>query len=388
MSSIMNSARKRDILDKLADKYLKRLGPKPRKPLSSPPRRPPSEALRKRVTKHRRRQNAALFTAFGIGIAVCVLLWWPITIQNNRRTNAFSIVAGTLSVTRPLPSYFGGDSDIYILVVGLDYEPPHRSDSVMVMHLGLENLQARVVSVPRDLRVKLPTGDSDKLAHAYPFGEQRDGQGIEWVRHSVENLLGREMPYYVEVHFDGFVQLVDALGGVDIDVEKAMKYRDRAQDLVIDIKPGYQHMDGLTLLKYVRFRHDALGDIGRMERQQKALRAVLEALKQGDTYCRIPSVVTSMRDTFVTNLSWDQLAALSRQVPKVSGENIRSITIASEPTMRNGVSYQAASAEMVADAIAFLEDLTPAVETTEPLDESNEVAGDNSGQPDLEAAES
>lgn len=379
-------------MDKLSDKYLKR-GAKPRQPLSSPPRKPAgnrprspqNEALRKRVNEHRRRQSASFFIVLGIGIILVALLWWPITTQSNRQTNAFSIFTGAISANRPLPAYFGGSQDTSILVVGLDLEPPHRSDTVMVMHLGLDTLQARVVSVPRDLRVELPTGGHDKLAHAYPFGEQHDGQGLEWVKQSVEKLLGVQVPYYVQINFDGFVQLVDDLGGVDIYVERALKYRDRAQDLVIDIQPGYQHMDGETLLKYVRFRHDALGDIGRMERQQNAILAVLAALKQGDTYRRLPAVVTSLRDTFVTNLTWDQIAALSRQVPKINDENIRSMTVPSDCTMMHGVSYQVASDDQVGSAVAFMQDLSPYVETSEPLEESNNTAEGNGegggGQP-------
>ncbi len=366
-------------MDKLSDKYLKRPGIKPRRPLSSPPRYPQNEALRKRVSAHRRRQNTSFFIVLGIGVILVALLWWPITTQSNRQTNAFNIVAGALSPTRPLSSYFGGASDVRILVVGIDLEPPHRSDTVMVIHLGLDTLQARVVSVPRDLRVELPTGDCDKLAHAYPYGEQRNEQGLEWVQQSVEKLLGIEIPYYVQINFEGFIQFVDALGGVDIDVEKALKYRDRAQKLEINIAPGYQHMDGETLLKYVRFRHDALGDIGRMQHQQTAILAVLESLKRGDTYRRLPAVITSMRDTFETNLAWDQIAALSRQIPNVHNENVRSMTVPSEPTMRNGVSYQEATKEMVAQAISFMEDLSPYVETSEPVEESNDSAGGNGG---------
>jgi anionic cell wall polymer biosynthesis LytR-Cps2A-Psr (LCP) family protein len=194
------------------------------------------------------------------------------------------------------------------------------------------------------------------------------------VQQSVEKLLGVDIPYYVQINFDGFVQLVDAMGGVDITVEKALKYRDRAQNLDIDIAPGFQHMDGETLLKYVRFRHDALGDIARMERQQKAILAVLAALKQGDTYRRLPAVVSGMYDTFKTNLTPDQIYALSRQIPNIADGNIRTMTVPSDSTMMHGVSYQVANAEQVGSAAAFLEDLLPFVETSAPTGESNDTA--------------
>jgi LCP family protein required for cell wall assembly len=373
------------ILDKLSDKYLgKGRGVKPRQPLSSPPRKPVaglprkpmSEALRKRVADHRRRQNSAFFIVLGVAFIVMALLWWPIYTATGFRTSPYRIIAGTISPIRALPSYFQGEEDIHLIVAGLDLEPPHRTDTVMVMHLDLSTLQARIVSVPRDLRVEMPDGGVDKLGHAYPFGEEREKQGMEWVRQSVEKLLGVDIPYYVLINFDGFIQLVDAMGGVDITVEKALKYRDRAQNLEIDIAPGFQHMDGETLLKYVRFRHDALGDIARMERQQKAILAVLAALKQGETYRRLPAVVSGMYDTFSTNLTPDQIYALSRQIPKIADGNIRTMTVPSDSTMMHGVSYQVANAEQVGSAVAFLEDLSPVVETSAPSGESNTPAAD------------
>lgn len=369
-------------MDKLSDKYLgKGRGAKPRQPLSSPPRKPvaalqrkpPSEALRRRIAEHRRRQNSLLFIVLGIAFIVMAMLWWPITTGSGMRTSPYRIVANTIAPARALPYYFQGEDDIHILLVGIDLEPPHRSDTVMVLHINLETLESRIVSIPRDLRVELPTGDYDKLAHAYPFGEQHEGQGLEWVRQSAEKLLGVEIPYYVQINFDGFVQLVDALGGVDINVEKALKYTDHAQNLVIDIAPGYQHMDGTTLLKYVRFRHDALGDIARMERQQKAMQAVLTTLKQGETYRRLPAVVSGMYDTFKTNLTWDQIRALSRQVPRITGEMLRSMSVPSDSTLMHGVSYQVANDEQVSTAVAFLEDFA-LVETQEPSGESNDTS--------------
>lgn len=379
-------------MDKLSDKYLKR-DAKSRQPLSSPPRKPeavpprkqPSEALRKRIADHRRRQNHAFFIVLGIAVLLMGLLWWPVYTGSGMRTSPFRIAVNTLSPSRALPYYFQGDNDIHILMVGIDLEPPHRSDTVMVLHVDLNTLESRIVSIPRDLRVELPNGDMDKMAHSYPFGEENGGQGIEWTRQSAEKLLGISIPYYVQINFDGFVQLVDALGGVDIDVEKALKYTDHAQSLFIDIQPGYQHMDGETLLKYVRFRHDALGDIARMERQQKAMQAVLASLKQGETYRNLPAVVSGMYDTFKTNLTFDQMRALSKQVPRVNNEMMRSMTVPSDSTMMHGVSYQVATAEQVGSAVAFLEDLTPYVETSEPLEGSNNTAEGNGegdgGQP-------
>ncbi len=347
----------------------------PRKPASQPSRWQMEQAVKRRVTAFRRRQKTTLLLIFvPAGILVFALLtwlFWPVYTATGVQTSRAEIIAKTITPGRALPPYFHGADNIHVLFVGLDRDPPHRSDTVMVANLDLRTLQARVISVPRDLRVRLPEGSYDKLAHAYVYGQQHDGAGVEWVESSLRDLLGVEIPYYVLINFDGFVNLVDALGGVDIDVEKPLKYVDHAQDLVIDIPAGRQHMDGETLLKYVRFRHDAMGDIGRMQRQQKAMRAVLNALKKQGAYRRLPSVLSALSETFETNLTLDQLTALARRVPDVEDGFIQTATVYSEEERFNGVSYQVATGEWLQEAVEFLENLIPRIEAEDAPEESN-----------------
>lgn len=335
------------------------------------------DRIRRRVSAHRRRKTNTLLTIFlPLGIIVLgVLLFMmfrPLATASGGRTTAYDVMVRAITISR-LPAYFDHQRDIYALFVGLDHDPPHRSDTVMLAHIDLNTLQSRVLSVPRDLRVRLPSGDWDKLAHAYVYGHQREDDGVEWVKDSVEELLGIDATYYFVIKFDGFVKLIDAIGGVDINVEKALKYRDRAQDLVIDIPAGEQHMDGEQLLKYVRFRHDALGDIGRMQRQQNAIHALIAALKRGRSYTRIPALIGAMSDAFETNLRLDQIAALARTVPDIQDDYIQSMTLFSESTMIDGVSYQVTDSESVTEALAFLENLAPLVETESLNEESNDT---------------
>jgi len=117
-----------------------------------------------------------------------------------------------------------------------------------------------LLSVPRDTRVKIPGHGWDKINHAYANG------GSQLSQKAVENLLGIPIDYYVTIDFAGFYKIVDAVGGVDVDVEKRMYYEDPYDELVIDIQPGMQHMNGKTAIQYVRYR-DSEGDIGRIERQ-------------------------------------------------------------------------------------------------------------------------
>ena len=117
--------------------------------------------------------------------------------------------------------------------------------------------------------------------------------------------LDVRIDYYVLLDFAAFEKLVDALGGVTIDVPKRMYYVDRAQKLIIDLQPGPQRLDGRRALGYVRFRHDALGDIslvdpasgqydGRVERQLQFVRAVAREVTKPRALLRMPRLLRHM----------------------------------------------------------------------------------------------
>ncbi len=190
---------------------------------------------------------------------------------------------------QPLPDYlFFGDApapaetadilgrdQLSVLIIGtdelLEYDPG-RSDTIMWAFLDFRRDTVDIVSIPRDTIVWIPRGKGfyDKIAHAYSYG------GADLVHRAVEGFLGVEIDEVVKVDYSGFVRIIDTLGGVRIDVENDMRYNDRAANLHIDIKKGLQVLDGRKALEYVRFRHDRMGDLGRIDRQQKFLEALRE----------------------------------------------------------------------------------------------------------------
>ena len=103
----------------------------------------------------------------------------------------------------------------------------------------------------------IPGRGYNRINTAYAFG------GPELARRTLEMWLGIDIDYYVVVDFAGFEHVVDTLGGVEIDVEKRMRYQDRAQGLYIDLRPGRQVLDGRQALHYIRYRADGLGDVSR-----------------------------------------------------------------------------------------------------------------------------
>lgn len=186
---------------------------------------------------------------------------------------------------------------INFLVIGEDsVESSRRSDTVLFVAADIDQRNVRVLSLPRDTRMRIPKHGYQKLNHAFAYGHE------DLLRQTVQDFLGTPIHYYITLDYDNFPKVVDMIGGVDIYVGKAMKYRDRSQGLYIDIPVGKQHMDGETALKYVRFRHDAQGDIGRVRRQQQFLKAVLHKMYEPANMLRFPSLSKEMSETLRTDM--------------------------------------------------------------------------------------
>ena len=189
-------------------------------------------------------------------------------------------------------------STVNVLVVGLDnVEGGSRTDAIALAIFDAGNKGLRIASIPRDSRVYIPKRGWDKINHAYVYG------GINLLRETLVNLTGMPIDYFVKVNYKSFPRIVDILGGVDIYVEKRLNYNDYSGKLFINIPAGQQHMDGKTALGYVRFRHDPLGDIGRVRRQQKFIDTIMKKIKTPAILPRIPAIVTELYDSIDTDLA-------------------------------------------------------------------------------------
>ena len=235
------------------------------------------------------------------------------------------------------PPPFGGKPAANILLMGIDKRANDvgRSDTMIVMHIDAGTKQIRLLSVPRDTRVTLP-GENHyaKINAALPTG------GVEMTMQAVADLLGITIDYYAVTDFDGFKEAVDKLGGVTIDVEKEMNYDDRRGHLHIHLKPGSQHLNGEEAIGYVRFRHDAEGDITRMKRQQKFLRAIAHEMARAKNMFNAPAAFSSLRDHIDTDLPPDDIAWLVRTAKNISDEKIQGFSVPTESAMIHGGSYQ------------------------------------------------
>ncbi|MEM7794770.1 MAG: LCP family protein [Cyanobacteria bacterium P01_C01_bin.118] len=178
------------------------------------------------------------------------------------------------------------------------------SDTMLLLRFNPRTGQLVVLSVPRDTRA-LVNGGLTKINEA-----NLDG-GPALTAESISDLLGGvAIDRYVRINVQGVEKLIDALGGVTVDVPKDMKYQDDSQHLYINLKAGRQTLDGDQALQFLRFRYDDNGDIGRVQRQQMMMRSVIEQTLNPATIARLPKILSVIQSHVDTNLSVEELVAL------------------------------------------------------------------------------
>lgn len=224
-----------------------------------------------------------------------------------------------------------------VMIMGVDKrnDDVGRSDTLMVATLDPEKNQAALLSIPRDTRVKIKGYGYDKINAAYAYGDRKLTQS------TVESLIGAKIDHYIVIDVHGFTKIIDALGGVDIDVEKRMYYEDPWDDdggLYIDLQPGMQHMDGKTAITYVRYR-DEEGDIGRIRRQQKFMKAVMDKLVSPAIIPRLPSMVSAMYDAVETDMSISELLSFMGTLQEAKNNGLKSEMLPGKPVYIDDISY-------------------------------------------------
>lgn len=227
------------------------------------------------------------------------------------------------------------------LVMGVDKRPDDfgRADSMMVVSYDPASQRLAAISLARDTWVEIPGHGYDKLNHAYAYG------GEKLAVQTVRRMLNIPIDYYVVVSFQGFAQIIDALGGVEIDVEKRMVYHDPydlsmgPDGLVIDFYPGRQKMDGMSALKYARFRADEEGDVGRMRRQQQVVKAMVRAAAQPSAITKLPQLIQALSSTLETNLAIGDALRLATGAREALARPLATDAFSGEAMSLGGVFY-------------------------------------------------
>ncbi|PLT47711.1 Cell envelope-associated transcriptional attenuator LytR-CpsA-Psr, subfamily M [Paenibacillus pasadenensis] len=212
------------------------------------------------------------------------------------------------------PPEWEGTERVNILIMGGDgrakktSKEPARSDSMIVVSIDPVTKKAHLFSLLRDTWVDIPGHGQGRANEAIVYG------GYKLSMQMISELTGLEIQYYVYTEFEGFKSLVDAIGGINIDVEKNMRYTDNADGnrYDIDLKKGYQELNGDQALQYVRFRHDATSDFTRTERQRKFLSAVADKMKNFGNITQLSTIIRKVSPFVETNLSANEMARLAK----------------------------------------------------------------------------
>ena len=224
-----------------------------------------------------------------------------------------------------------------ILIMGVDVrkDDKGRSDTMMIATVDPKTDTASLLSVPRDTRVRISGYGYDKINAAWAYG------GEPLAERTVENFLGIGIDHYIIINTSSFVKIIDAIGGIDIDVEKRMRYEDPWDDnggLYINLYPGVQHMDGKTAVTYVRYR-DTEGDIGRIKRQQKFMEACMEKVMSPTFIPRIPAVLREVMDAVDTDMTTRQLLELAGSLRSAQKNGLDTDMVPGYPLYIEDISY-------------------------------------------------
>ena len=229
---------------------------------------------------------------------------------------------------------------VTILVLGIDQpcehiDEPFRSDTMMLVTIDPLSRSAGVLSIPRDLWVPIPGFGSNRINTAYRFGEMYEypGGGAALSMETVAYNLGVHVHHYVSVNYDGFIEAVDLIGGIEVDVGEEIRdpdYPDRCYGYdPFYLSVGQHHLDGTTALKYARTRATFGADFDRARRQQQVVMAVLDRVmgQNVSLLTRAPELWTAFAKNVSTSLSYQEAIGLGLLVMDIPRENIRQAVI-------------------------------------------------------------
>lgn len=221
-----------------------------------------------------------------------------------------------------------------------------RSDTILIISIDPSSKSVNTISVPRDSKVYLSDDNGmQKINAAHALG------GINLTKKTLEETLGIRIDRYIIVNNSIVKEMVDAIGGIPIYIEKNMQYRDKTAGLNINLTKGLHVLDGEQAEGYIRYRHDGLGDIGRTSRQQWFLRGVLERLQTPSAIPKIPEIIKIASDNVKTDLSLYEMTQIVAYLRSIDMSKIEVATLPGAPSKKGYISYWILDPEKTQDVI-------------------------------------
>ncbi|MHC1683501.1 MAG: LCP family protein [Clostridiaceae bacterium] len=270
----------------------------------------------------------AFLVICGVGVSAGTYVYSTLGVMNiqaeeNPETTAQAV---EVPITEPMN----------ILLLGTDFgtfgaqnEGEKRTDTIMVAHYDPKLKKMFVVSIPRDTKVKI-NGKYTKINDANTLG------GTKLAVETVEDLLDIDINYYVEVNYQGFNKIIDAMGGVTLTVPQTMIYDDASQDLHINFKKGETvELDGKRAEEFFRWRKNNDGiksdgdgsDLGRIENQRVLLKAMIDKVSNFNSISKIPSLINTATSCVTTNMTPNDILKYGVPFAKLGNSNIEFETV-------------------------------------------------------------
>lgn len=222
------------------------------------------------------------------------------------------------------------------VVAGVD-EGGYRTDLILLCQVDRKGNKVNILQIPRDTRVENRRNDR-KINSAYY-------SGFDVMSREIAQVTGVKPDHYVMVSFAGFRDLVDAIGGVTLEIPFDMQYEDPVQDLVIDLPAGKRRLNGKKAEMYMRYRQGndgngyADGDMGRLNAQKELYRAVADKLLSPVGILRAPAVFGAIKKHTVTDFSGGEIWGLMRDVMKAGKDGVSLHSLPGSGRYIGGVSY-------------------------------------------------
>ncbi len=289
----------------------------------------------------------------------------PITLEPKKPQGFFKRIK---NLVLPPRQVLQGQEDerINILLLGQGgpgHDGPYLTDTIIIASLNTKTKQVAFVSIPRDLLVNIPGIGYRKINNANSIGETKQkGLGPAFTANVIKNNFDIDIPYYALIDFKAFESIIDAIGGVDVTVDRA--FTDATYPIpgkedalpesnrykILRFEKGEQHLDGETALEFTRSRHGNNGegsDYARSKRQQKVIVAVKEKILSAGTLfnpVRINEIINSLSTHITTNLEFSDMIAFLKLSREFDTQHLVTLTLDDSPNgfLKSGVSSEGA----------------------------------------------
>lgn len=262
----------------------------------------------------------AIVLGLGSGLVLAIPLSTVLLPEQSRNT-----LFG-LPLENPFASWAGiGDREV--VVMGMD---AGGGNTDTIFTIRIENGQTQITQIPRDSYINSARFGPLKANALYAYG------GSDEVKKELSRLMGRPIQHHLLVNLEGIRSISDLMGGVTVNVPKRLYYVDRAQGLYIDLQPGPQLLKGRELEGFLRWRHDELGDFGRLQRQQLVIKSLFGSLTKPENVVRLPALITAAGRNLKTDLGPMELGGL---ITAMGTTELKTERLKATPFEKDGISY-------------------------------------------------